>query len=727
MPPFAAGNSAEESSSGKKPRHNLTTAAAYTDTPLSDDPATLRTRCGELETEVKRLRARLSTRAQAPPSPKPQDSAIFGSAADLAFLEEPFQRSRELSAEGGKAAQDPSGCPPESRTGGSTPATDVAVTSASRVARIVPEKENEEHPLHNLREVSVPVQNTAGAEAGNNLQLLQRVKHFGELRRRRQRKNSIARRRNSMPHNAGSNRDIFVGDNSSVFSVALNSTSSAAANHSIPKAAGVGLLSASTAQHLLRTSKHHATKYFSAAQIVLGFLVFTVIPPVFVALLTCFIPLSPAPDGFSANWVFHGVWLPIVAFFSFGGSIIYAATMMGLRGRKGAARMLFLAAILSASTACAIVTLLGRFVRFPVPFGLPIGSLLGSVVGLIFVSVHAFGLAELRNNRALRRATFMQIVGISMMPVLVLVFSLYRNYFAKLSAANQANFAALWPLLKIIMKKISQFCLVQGLQSDMQVFAAFAFDCASALCVNLLFMASADWRSVAVLIAVDIIENFYYMLRAVSYFSHAKGQRTDFVAEVHSNIIRNLVVAVTPTASPGEITRLSELTGMMDAVQPPLSKTMLVQTVVEDVVYFENAAICAILHMAVAELAEIFTSLWIMICIPIVFWAKNGKHYSFFRGAQYGELTATNRTTMDDIELLTTPMIYSASDALFELVSFVMMGRLLLSYTGMHPVTCLIQYLHSKKLYVAVFSAAIMTIMLAVNQFIVHLGCTLSL
>ena len=304
-----------------------------------------------------------------------------------------------------------------------------------------------------------------------------------------------------------------------------------------------------------------------------------------------------------------------------------------------------------------------------------------------------------------------------MMPVLIFVFSLYMGVFRKLSAANQANFAALWPLLKVGMKRTSQWLLVQGLNPDMQPFSGFAFDCAAAMCANLLFMASVDWRSVAVLIAIDLIENLYYMLRAISFFSAAKIVRTDFTTCVHSNLIRS-ILKDRPIADAGDAATVDALLPLLDAVQPPQSKEMLKRNVAEDVVVHENAAICSILNMAVAELGEILSSLWVLVCMPLlVAFDTNTEHFAFFAGPAGG---SGGRTSW---ELLARPMTFSAVDAVFELLSFTVVGYLVRAHTGVHVLSGLVEYLDALRLRSAVLGAAAFVIIVAVAQFLVHFGC----
>ena len=165
----------------------------------------------------------------------------------------------------------------------------------------------------------------------------------------------------------------------------------------------------------------------------------------------------------------------------------------------------------------------------------------------------------------------------------------------------------------------------------------------------------------------------------------------------------------------------------------------------DEVVANENAAVCALLQMAVAEFAEITSSLWVLVVVPLLWALDTGflansqlfphpEHGAAVMGGYVGgdaaaaaaasNATATAGRAVVTADAVRQACLYSAVDAGIEVASFLAMSYVVREFTGMHVLPALVAYVDQVKLRWTMVATGFMVIIIGFNQFLDHAGVT---
>jgi len=153
----------------------------------------------------------------------------------------------------------------------------------------------------------------------------------------------------------------------------------------------------------------------------------------------------------------------------------------------------------------------------------PLHSLLQASLSLFSL---VFGTRFFTDARLVKK--LLPLIGVAVLPIVFLVvFVFFRAFFMNLNPAQQAFAGPLWPLIKMLLKKLCTKLVDKGKNPDAAPFMHFCFDSAAALSGNFLFLSASDVSSVLTMISVDVIENLILALRVAFMVQESRSKSVE--------------------------------------------------------------------------------------------------------------------------------------------------------------------------------------------------------
>ena len=165
---------------------------------------------------------------------------------------------------------------------------------------------------------------------------------------------------------------------------------------------------------------------------------------------------------------------------------------------------------------------------FPMPFWHLLSSAVGIGAGVLgFLST--FPIETLRDQPLFRRSLLWRMVAFGLGPGFVAVYCVYFGVFSRLKGTGAAQVwcAIAWTPIKLGVKKIGEFTLTKGHNTDTAPYLLGILDAAYALAANFLFTATDDIAVVIALVSMDLAENSWMTLTALEELRLAKQHEVD--------------------------------------------------------------------------------------------------------------------------------------------------------------------------------------------------------
>jgi hypothetical protein len=291
---------------------------------------------------------------------------------------------------------------------------------------------------------------------------------------------------------------------------------------------------------------------------------------------------------------------------------------------------------------CLVLQILGTAWKFPIPLGLLIQSAAGCGFSLFLYTYASFGAALFRDNMRLLKHVFPLILAGALLIAFMVVFAFYRMLFQRMTPVQQTFFAPVWPLLKLLFKKVGMALMVAGHNPDAAPFALFNFDIVGATSGTFMFLSASSVNSVFSMIAVDVIENLVLAMRIVFLFqkkniSAAKRmalkkdrematmkKKHEVLTKKHEVLTRRVLI-LEGRSTDADVDVDDSSSNSSHSINDDENARESAQLGYENLCVHRATRLA--LQFLASELSEMVCSAWVFIFLPIVYNSPNKKYF----------------------------------------------------------------------------------------------------
>jgi hypothetical protein len=117
--------------------------------------------------------------------------------------------------------------------------------------------------------------------------------------------------------------------------------------------------------------------------------------------------------------------------------------------------------------------------EFPIPFGLLFVTVVAAPTAAIALFQNIVGWQIFTKKVFL---PLLPLICVGLLPAVFMVgFCFYRAAFMQMSTGEQAAFGPVWPIMKLLLKKLAAYLVERGNNPDMSPFMLMTFDAVAAV------------------------------------------------------------------------------------------------------------------------------------------------------------------------------------------------------------------------------------------------------